>query len=55
VRLRHGDGPLSPDLDYGEYLEVRDYRCESGPAAIRCENTASGHGFELSREAVDAY
>jgi hypothetical protein len=47
--------PAAPVLAYGEYLEVGAYRCESHPAAIRCENTASGHGFELSRETVNAY
>ncbi|MET8148144.1 DUF6636 domain-containing protein [Actinoplanes sp. NPDC049668] len=37
-------------LKYGSAVRVGDFTCGSDPAAIRCENTASGHGFTLSVE-----
>ncbi|GID98535.1 hypothetical protein Adi01nite_79470 [Amorphoplanes digitatis] len=35
-------------LKYGSAVRAGDFTCGSDPKAIRCENTATGHGFTLS-------
>ena len=47
-----GDTVLGADetLHYGEAVKVGDFTCDSESAGVRCENTATGHGFTLSRE-----
>lgn len=42
-------------LRYGESSKVGDFICESSEAGMRCENTSTGHGFELSRSAVNLF
>jgi hypothetical protein len=42
--------PRAPVLEYGEYIELYGYRCESSEDAMVCENLETGSGFELSRE-----
>jgi hypothetical protein len=42
--------PSSPVLEYGEYVDLYGYRCESLEDAMVCQNPTTGSGFELSRE-----
>jgi len=37
-------------LAYGESVRAGDFTCRSDKAAMRCENTESGHGFTLAIE-----
>ena len=43
-------GEDGPTLEYGHALRTAAIRCVSDPAALRCENTRTGHGFTMSRE-----
>lgn len=49
----------SPDtltvLEYGTQTTVGPFRCESSEAGVRCENTDTGSGFSLSREAAEVF
>ena len=42
-------------LQYGESSEVGGFVCESSEAGMRCENTGTGHGFDVSRSAVELF
>jgi hypothetical protein len=42
-------------LKYGNAVRAGDFTCGSERAAMRCENTASGHGFTLSAEKYDMF
>jgi len=42
-------------LQYGESSKVGDYVCESSEAGMKCENTSTGHGFDVSRGAVELF
>jgi hypothetical protein len=42
-------------LEYGESLKAGPIRCDSASAGMRCENTATGHGFRLAKEQYDLF
>ncbi|BCJ54725.1 hypothetical protein Asp14428_62000 [Actinoplanes sp. NBRC 14428] len=42
-------------LEYGRSLKAGDFRCDSEPQAMRCENEASGHGFTLAKEQYNIF
>ena len=47
------DTPVDPNaavLPYGQGWVVETWRCASERSGVTCENTATGHGFTLSRE-----
>ncbi len=49
----------SPDsltvLEYGTQTTAGPFVCESSEAGIRCENTETGSGFSLAREAAETF
>ena len=48
-----GDTPFVPDssvLEYGTGWVLGDVRCVSARDGVTCENTATGHGFAVSRD-----
>ncbi len=47
--------PSAPVLDYGQTNTVGNVACESSEAGIRCESSATGHGFFLSIQQVDVF
>ena len=42
-------------LPYGEAVKVDNFVCESASSGVRCANTASGHGFTLSRQSYTVF
>jgi hypothetical protein len=42
-------------LKYGNAVRAGDFTCGSERTAMRCENTATGHGFALSVEKYDMF
>ena len=42
-------------LEYGTATGVGPFRCESSEAGVRCENTETGSGFTLAREAAEVF
>ena len=49
-----GDGGEDAfELGYGKSVKVGNFKCTSQIAAMRCSVSPSGHGFELSRDALD--
>jgi uncharacterized protein DUF6636 len=40
---------------YGDAFTAGDLRCEVTKAGVRCDNTATGHGFTASRETYRLY
>lgn len=47
--------PLSPVLDYGTSVQSGPFECTSSESGVRCRNTQTGHGFNLSREAFSTF
>jgi len=51
-----GDGPETAfELGYGKSVEVGNFKCTSKKTGMRCSVSPSGHGFELSRDALDRF
>ena len=51
-----GDGPEDAfELGYGKSVKVGNFKCTSKKAGMRCSVSPSGHGFELSRDALDQF
>jgi hypothetical protein len=51
-----GDGPEEAfELGYGKSITVGNFKCTSKKAGMRCSVSPSGHGFELSRDALDRF
>ena len=52
-----GDTVLgAPDkLEYGQALKAGPIRSDSSSAGMRCENTATGHGFTIAKERYDLF
>jgi hypothetical protein len=42
-------------LPYGEAVKVGKFVCASASSGVRCSNTASGHGFTLSRQSYTVF
>jgi hypothetical protein len=42
-------------LEYGRSLKAGPIRCDSDSSGMRCENTATGHGFRLAKEQYDLF
>jgi len=42
-------------LPYGEAVKVDNFVCESASSGVRCSNTATGHGFTLSRQSYTVF
>src|SRR5262245_25108494 len=49
-----GDAPVEVAfvLGYGKSVEVGNFKCTSKKTGMRCSVSPSGHGFELSRDAL---
>jgi hypothetical protein len=51
-----GDGPEDAfELGYGKSVKVGNFKCTLKKAGMRCSVSPSGHGFELSRDALDRF
>jgi len=51
-----GDGPEDAfELGYGKSVKVGNFECTSKKAGMRCSVSPSGHGFELSRDALHRF
>ena len=51
-----GDGPEEAfELGYGKSVTVGNFKCTSKKAGMRCSVSPSGHGFELSRDALHRF
>ena len=51
-----GDGPEDAfELGYGKSVKVGNFKCTSKKAGMRCNVSHSGHGFVLSRDALDQF
>jgi hypothetical protein len=51
-----GDGPEEAfELGYGKSVRVGNFECTSKTTGMRCSVSPSGHGFELSRDALDQF
>lgn len=44
-----------PLLDYGHAFRLGSFRCASEQTLMRCENTATKHGFTMAKEAFTTY
>ena len=42
-------------LGYGKSVEVGNFKCTSKKTGMRCSVSPSGHGFELSHDALDRF
>ena len=42
-------------LPYGESAKLGNFLCESASTGIKCENTATGNGFTMSRQSYRIY
>ena len=42
-------------LGYGQALKAGTIRCDSTSTGMRCENTATGHGFIVAKEKYDLF
>jgi hypothetical protein len=42
-------------LPYGQAVKAGDYVCNSESTGVVCENSATGHGFEVSRQQYRLY
>lgn len=42
-------------LDYGRSVSQGVYTCTSSESGMRCENTATGHGFSVSRQSYTLF
>ncbi len=53
-----GDTVMNPDapiLQYGEQTQVGDFLCASEEDGVSCVQTASNHGFRISRQSEDRF
>ena len=52
-----GDPPIDVvfELGYGKSVEVGNFKCTSKKTGMCCSVSPSGHGFELSRDALDRF
>src|SRR5262245_58170121 len=51
-----GDAPETAFvLGYGKSVEVGNFKCTSKKTGMHCSVSPSGHGFELSRDALDRF
>jgi hypothetical protein len=42
-------------LPYGSSVAAVTFRCDSASTGVTCQNTATGHGFTMSREAYSVF
>lgn len=42
-------------LEYGEVAERGNVRCASEESGVRCEDSSTGHGFEVARATVELF
>ena len=42
-------------LPYGSSLAAGSFQCDSASTGVTCKNTATGHGFTMSREAYSVF
>src|SRR5262249_6290308 len=51
-----GDGPEDAfELGYGKSVKLGNFTCTSKKSGMRCSVSPSGHGFELSRDALERF
>jgi hypothetical protein len=47
--------PTGPVVAYGQTSVVGDFACASASSGVTCRNTATGHGFQISREGYQLF
>jgi uncharacterized protein DUF6636 len=47
--------PGGPPVAYGQVSQVGNFTCASRISGVTCRNTATGHGFQISRQGYEVF